>query len=284
MPAAGNARATVVAMSDFVTSRPLAAHFAFVAETGSTNTDLIAAAGTLPDFSVRVAGFQNAGRGRSGRQWLAPAGSSLFVSVLLRPNAPLPVDSFGWLPLIAGLAMRNAVDAIAAHQTNPLEVALKWPNDVLIADPTADEFGGHRKVSGVLSELLPDLSGVVIGAGLNLSQNREQLPVDIATSLALNDLAVDADAALAGYLTELKALYGLFVAAGGDAVACGLRDQVAANCASIGRRVRVILPGDIERLGAAKGIDAQGRIVVLFDGDAAPTSVAAADIVHLRHN
>ena len=271
-------------MTEFDSARLLAAHFDFVAETGSTNTDLIAASADLPDFAVRVAGFQNAGRGRSGRQWLAPASSSLFVSVLLRPSSTMQPDSFGWLPLIAGLAMRNAVTELAAVADRRLDVAVKWPNDVLIAEDDAAEFGGHRKVSGVLSELLPDLSGVVVGAGLNLSQSAEQLPIESATSLALAGLAVDRGTALAAYLRQLKGLYGVFVAAGGDAVASGLRDQVAANCASVGRRVRAILPGEIERLGAAKGIDAQGRLIVLFDGDSAPTAVAAGDIVHLRHN
>ncbi|MEY2675687.1 MAG: hypothetical protein RL102_953 [Actinomycetota bacterium] len=271
-------------MSEFDSARALAGHFDYVAETGSTNTDLIAAAANLPDFAVRVAGFQNAGRGRSGRQWLAPAGSSLFVSVLLRPRPAMQPDAYGWLPLIAGLAMRNAVAELAAASGRELQVAVKWPNDVLIAEADAAEFGGHRKVSGVLSELLPDLSGVVIGAGLNLTQTAEQLPIESATSLARNGVAVDRETALAAYLNQLKGLYGVFVAAGGDAVASGLRDQIAANCASVGRRVRTILPGDVERLGAAKGIDSQGRLIVLFDGDSAPTAVAAGDIVHLRHN
>lgn len=274
-------------MNEFSSAAQLAARFEFVDETGSTNSDLIAAAGrdgdqdALPDLTVRVAGFQTAGRGRSAREWIAPAGSSLFVSILLRPQPRLEPDRFAWLPLLAGLALRNAVARSAA---DALEVAVKWPNDVLIAQSDASEFGGHRKVAGVLSELLPDLSGVVVGAGLNLSQNAEQLPVETATSLALNGVVLERAAALEAYLSEFRTLYADFVAAGGDAIASGLHAAVVQNCASLGRRVRVILPGDVERLGSAQGIDSSGRLTVLFDGESASTSVAAGDIVHLRHN
>lgn len=281
-------------MNEFERSTPLAARLDYVAETGSTNTDLIAEAGrateagggeaALADFTVRVAGFQNAGRGRSGRQWDAPAGSSLFVSVLLRPEPAIAPDAYAWLPLLAGLAMRNAVRRLATAAGRTIDAVVKWPNDVLIAEPDAADFGGHRKISGVLSELLPDLSGVVVGAGLNLAQTREQLPVESATSLAINGVDVTRDEALAAYLTELKALYAGFIAAGGDAIACGLRDAVVDACESVGRRVRAILPGGAERLGVGKGIDSTGRLTVLFDGESAATQVAAGDIVHLRHN
>ncbi|MDE2591427.1 MAG: biotin--[acetyl-CoA-carboxylase] ligase [Actinomycetales bacterium] len=279
-------------MNDFSRAAKLANWFEYVTETGSTNTDLIRAAGridspdALPDFSVLVAGYQTAGRGRSAREWIAPAGSSLFVSVLLRPNPAIAPDSYAWLPLLGGLAMRNAVLRLSgpAHDSEVKGVAVKWPNDVLIAEADAKEFGGHRKVAGVLSELLPDLSGVVVGAGLNLTQSRDQLPVETATSLALVGIEASVEEALEAYLTEFRGLYANFVRANGDAVASGLRSAVVGVCESVGRRVRVILPGNIERLGTAKGIDSSGRLTVLFDGESAATSVAAGDIVHLRHN
>ena len=282
-------------MNDFSRAAGLANWFEYAPETGSTNTDLIRRAGSiestesLADFSVLVAGFQTAGRGRSAREWVAPAGSSLFVSFLLRPTPAISPDSYAWLPLLGGLAMRNAVvrlawQLLADPAVDPVRVAVKWPNDVLIAEPDAQDFGGHRKVAGVLSELLPDLSGVVVGAGLNLTQTREQLPVETATSLALNGINASIEAALEAYLFEFRGLYANFVRANGDAAASGLRQAVVDACASVGRRVRVILPGNVERLGTAKGIDSSGRLTVLFDGESAATSVAAGDIVHLRHN
>lgn len=260
---------------DFPLSSQLVNRLDYVDETGSTNTDLIAAAADRTDLSVLVAGFQSAGRGRStGRQWLAPAGSSLAISVLLRPakSAALTPNSFGWLPLLAGLAMARAVGAFIPADN----VAVKWPNDVLVAE---------QKISGILSELLPDLSGVVIGAGINLTQSKDELPVDTATSLAIEG-AVDfsGDQVLAAYLGELRALYSRFVEFGGNAEASGLRAEIAERCGSIGRRVRAVMPGDQELTGVGVGLDETGRILIQPDGQRELFAVSAGDIIHLRHN
>lgn len=264
---------------DFPLSSQLVNRLDYVTSTGSTNTDLIAVAADRDDLTVLVAGHQSAGRGRAtGRQWVAPEGSSLAISVLLRPSAnaagKLTPDSFGWLPLIAGLAMARAVGQFIPVE----EVAVKWPNDVLVRE---------HKISGILSELVPDLSGVVIGAGLNIRQTAEQLPVETATSLAIElgeAEALSNDKILAAYLGELRALYSRFVEAGGDAVASGIRDEVAAQCGSIGRRVRALMPGDQEITGHGVGLDATGRILIQPDGARELFAVSAGDIVHLRHN
>jgi BirA family biotin operon repressor/biotin-[acetyl-CoA-carboxylase] ligase len=280
---------------EFEKSQTIASKLVWIEETGSTNSDLIAAAITggvenWPDFSVYVAGYQNAGRGRSGRQWLAPAGSSLFVSVLLRPSAA--IETLGWLPLLAGLAMSKAVAGrlgdsgqLAEVAQNAGRVGVKWPNDVLVAE---------QKISGVLSELLPDLSGVVVGAGLNLTLTREQLPVETATSLALlGDPAAVANAGgaidaatlddiLSRYLSALRELNNDFNAYGGDAALAGLQTQVSLGCVTLGQEVRVILPSEQELWGTAQAIDNQGRLVVQTTENQ-KIAVAAGDIVHLRH-
>lgn len=274
-------------------SAAIATKLVWIGETGSTNSDLIAAASTggetnWPDFSVYVTGYQNAGRGRSGRQWIAPAGSSLFVSVLLRPFAP--IQTYGWLPLLAGLAMSRAISGRLLDQSGENQgkaglVGVKWPNDVLV---------GEHKISGVLSELLPDGKGVVIGAGLNLTLTREQLPVDTATSMALiGDVAAAASAGspidaatlddiLSRYLEALRDLMNDFEAYSGDAALAGLQNQVSQGCLTLGQEVRVILPGDQEVWGTAKSIDAQGRLVVETT-NGQTIEVSAGDIVHLRH-
>jgi BirA family biotin operon repressor/biotin-[acetyl-CoA-carboxylase] ligase len=264
---------------DFPLSSHLVNRLDYVSSTGSTNTDLIAAAAEREDLSVLVAGHQSAGRGRStGRQWVAPEGRSLAISVLLRPSAQkLSPTSFGWLPLLAGLAMARAVGQFIPAA----EVSVKWPNDVLVAE---------RKISGILSELLPDLSGVVIGAGINIRQSQDELPIENATSLDLelakqgDNLALTNDQVLAAYLGELRALYSRFVASGGDAIASGLRDEVAERCGSIGRRVRAMMPGDQEITGNGVGLDETGRILIQPDGARELFAVSAGDIVHLRHN
>ena len=261
---------------DFPLSSQLVNRLDYVSSTGSTNTDLIAVSAEREDLSVLVAGHQSAGRGRStGRQWVAPEGSSLAISVLLRPSAQaLSPTSFGWLPLLAGLAMARAVGQFIPAP----EVSVKWPNDVLVAE---------RKISGILSELLPDLSGVVIGAGINIRQSQDELPIENATSLAIELGEPDGlsnDKILAAYLGELRALYSRFVESGGEATASGLRDAVAERCGSIGRRVRAMMPGDQEITGNGVGLDETGRILIQPDGARELFAVSAGDIVHLRHN
>jgi BirA family biotin operon repressor/biotin-[acetyl-CoA-carboxylase] ligase len=228
---------------------------------------------------VLVAGYQSAGRGRAGRDWVAPAGSSLFVSVLLKP-AGVAATNFSWLPLLAGLAMTKTVAKFLPER----EVGLKWPNDVLV---------GEKKISGVLSELIGDQSGVVIGAGLNLQQQPMDLPIENATSLAIEGAAsINLDEVLAGYLSNLRELYLEWIQASGNAVASGLRNQVIRACSTLDRsgnnRVRAILPAsssaESEIMGAAVDIDDTGRLIVQPDGQSDVIAVAAGDIVHLRHN
>lgn len=256
---------------DFPISRQIAPNLTFVAETGSTNADLIQNSANTDDFSVLVAGFQTAGRGRAGRDWVAPPGSSLFVSVLLKPSL-VAANRFSWIPLLAGLAMAKTVAQFLPNK----KVSLKWPNDVLVES---------NKVSGVLSELLPDLSGVVVGAGLNILQTKAELPIEAATSLVIegnSDASIDA--VLAGYLQNLKELYESWVSANGDAVQSGLRKQVIESCSTLGLSVKAILPGEQELLGKAVGIDDTGRLILQPDSGAEVVAVAAGDIVHLRHN
>src|SRR5690606_11363918 len=128
-----------------------------------------------------------------------------------------------------------------------------------------DTAGGERKVSGVLSELVSD-GTIVVGAGLNLTLTDEELPVETATSLALNgasDSAAElADRALAGFVSELRGEWGRFVDARGDASASGLRLAVTELCGTLGRQERVELPGGLEHVGQAVGIDREGHLLV----------------------
>lgn len=258
---------------DFPRSALLANRLDYLSSTGSTNSDLInhamATPETYPDFSVLVTGSQVAGRGRSGRQWIAPEGSSLIVSVLVRPLSVSPTQ-FSWLPLIAGLAMANAI----SHFDSSARAKVKWPNDILIAD---------KKVCGILSEALSDLSGVVIGTGVNVFQTREQLPIETATSLATENINVaNLDELLAEYLRNLRCYYDEYISCNGELAESQLLDSIRLACGTIGRQVRVILPGDKELTGEAIDIDALGRLVLQHDGT--QSAVSVGDIVHLRHN
>ena len=281
---------------DWELSRRTVPRFEFLAEAGSTNDELRDAAtgpeaAAWPHGSVIVTDNQTRGRGRLGRMWLAPTGKTLAISLLLRPELaggkPFPPEAYGWIPLIAGAAMteavRRAVDLAASQEVEPddddrtggLDVELKWPNDVLIS--------GY-KVCGILSELLPDSGAVVVGAGLNLTLDEHDLPTLTSTSLLLaTGRQPDADAVLADYLGGFLALMRAFTESGADAAASGVADRVTAVCGTLGSEVRVELPGDRELLGFAERLDRDGRLVVRDRENGEPQSVAAGDVTHLRY-
>jgi BirA family transcriptional regulator, biotin operon repressor / biotin---[acetyl-CoA-carboxylase] ligase len=254
-------------------------HLDVLSEIGSTNAELLARASNRfePDFSVLVTDSQTAGRGRLDRVWVAPAGRSLAISVLLRPvdsnGKPVPIERFGWLPLMAGVAMTNAVQSLV-----PGRASLKWPNDVQI---------NGLKVSGLLAELLPTSDAIVMGAGVNTSMTETDLPTPTSTSLTLSGAVLDgdelSDALLSEYLSALRALYGDFVRLGADAEASGISQLLAELCSTLGQRVRVQLPGGDDLTGVAVGIDSTGRLEVRQPSDGRVVAVAAGDVTHLRY-
>jgi BirA family biotin operon repressor/biotin-[acetyl-CoA-carboxylase] ligase len=235
-----------------------------VDSTGSTNADLAerARAGEA-EGAVLVAESQVAGHGRLGRPWIAPPRSGLTVSVLLRPR--VPVAAQGWIALLLGVAAASAV-----RRLGEVEAVLKWPNDVLV---------GERKLAGILAERIDD--ALVIGMGLNVSLKPEELPVPTATSLAIEGAAtVDRDPLLRAVLREVESHYREWVEAGGDADRCGLRAAYQAASATIGRRVRVELPGERVLIGEATGVDQAGHLQVESGGER--HTLSAGDVVHVR--
>ena len=150
-----------------------------------------------PEGAVAVAEEQAEGRGRLGRSWHAPAGTSVLVSVMLRPQiepARLPE-----LSLVAGGAVAQAIAGVTG-----IEPAIKFPNDVLI---------GNRKVAGILAESSD--GRVVLGVGVNANQTEEQLPADTQTEptslrLELGE-AVDRARLLAAILLQLERAYDAWV-------------------------------------------------------------------------
>lgn len=258
-----------------------ASRFEWVSSVGSTNTELArrvrtGPAGQWPHLSVLATDDQTAGKGRLGRDWMAPAGTSLAISILVRPSTasgrPLNTEAWGWFGLIAGLAMTRACHTVPGIPP----ASLKWPNDVLL-----DE----RKVCGVLSEVI-DPHGpvaVIVGAGINLTLREDQLPVPTATSLALAGATeISADALLAGYLEEFARVMGVFLAAEGDAQGSGILQAVSQECGTLGRVVRVELPDGRQLVGTASAIAPSGAIVVTPADGTDDVEVAAGDVTHLR--
>lgn len=243
-----------------------------VAETGSTNADLVAVAhaAAWPDRSVLVTDHQVQGRGRRGRTWTAPPRAGIAVSVLLRPR--VPPARWSWLPLLGGLAVVEALRRAAGVPAH-----LKWPNDVLVGPP-----GEGRKVCGVLAEAVADAGAVVLGAGLNVSQAADELPVPDATSLRLEGAATtDRDTVLRACLRELAAVLDRWEAAAGDAAAAGLADQVREACATLGQAVIVTRPAAAPLTGTAEGLDDDGRLLVR-DAAGGLQPVTAGDVAGLR--
>jgi BirA family biotin operon repressor/biotin-[acetyl-CoA-carboxylase] ligase len=238
-----------------------------VTEIGSTNAELAAAARAgAADRTVLVAEHQTAGRGRAGRGWTAPPRSGLALSVLLRPR-PVPQSRWGWLPLLAGVALGEIVAELGA-----VEVAVKWPNDLLLGPQ-------RRKAAGILAEVCGE--AVVLGLGLNVSLQPDELPVPHATSLRMEGSeCTDREALLRALLCRLDAVERRWRDARGDAVASGLRDAYRRCCATLGRQVRVELPAGQQPSGLAVDVDAEGRLVI--DTGGARRALSAGDVTHLR--
>ncbi|WP_420492779.1 biotin--[acetyl-CoA-carboxylase] ligase [Kitasatospora camelliae] len=241
-----------------------------VTETGSTNSDLAARAKAgEPEAAVLVAESQNAGRGRLDRRWSAPPRSGLFLSLLLRPEG-VPMERYGWLPILVGTAAAATLGRIGE-----LEIGLKWPNDLQVVVD-----GTERKIGGILTELSG--GAVIAGLGVNVTLRESELPVPAAASLALAGAKVtDRQTLLRSLLREFAELYGEWTAAAGDPHASGLLSAYTARCTTLGRPVRVLLPGARELTGEAVAVDGDGRLVVRTpDGTRHP--VAAGDVVHVR--
>lgn len=254
-----------------------------VAETGSTNSDVMALARDgAAEGVVVVADHQTAGRGRAGRSWTAPPGASLLCTILLRPPAPVaPLVTFA-----VALAAAEAVEELCG-----VPAGLKWPNDLVIEG--AD--GSTRKLAGILAEAewppaaqaaagyrapgAHERAVVAVGIGLNVRwpQDLPEELADIAVALNhLTDRSVDRDEVLDTMLDHLDDHYDRLVSEGPE----GLLDQWRARSATIGRRVRVDLGTD-DVVGTAVDVTAEGHLV-LDTLEGGRRVVAVGDVVHLR--
>lgn len=235
-----------------------------VAQTASTNTDLLDDPAS-PDGRVLVAEFQSAGRGRLDRAWTSPPRAGLTFSVLLRPPTPMP--TWGWLPLLAGVAIREGVTAVTGVDT-----ALKWPND-LLAGPQ------RKKIAGILAQTAAP--ACVIGCGLNVTTTADELPTEQASSLGLCGAGnLDRTDVLVAVLDRLDGWLQRWYEVRGDAEAAGLLAAYRAACATLGQDVLVRgIDGGVLR-GTAVDIDRDGRLRV--DTSTGQRVVGAGDVEHVR--
>ena len=217
-----------------------------VAETGSTNADLLADldAGLVGDRSVLVTDHQTAGRGRLDRRWDAPPATNLLVSIALAPVPAVPAEATHRV----GLAALSAVREVRPDAP----VALKWPNDLLL---------DQRKLAGILAQRSSTRDAVVVGLGLNVSW-----APDGAARLGTAVRPADVLARLLAHFDELPTSIG---------------PRYRTELSTIGERVRVELPTGPAVEGTAIDVDDSGRLVVRSDdGDVAAFEVG--DVVHVR--
>ena len=239
----------------------------YLSETGSTNDEArrLARAGA-PQGTLVLADYQTAGRGRLGRRWEAPAGSSLLLSLLFRPD--LAPHQAGRLTMLCGLAVADAIE----EQTG-LAVGLKWPNDILL---------GGAKAGGILTEI--EVSGSwleygVVGIGLNVNLDPRQLPDGLlmpATSLShALGRPVDRLALLWALLKAVERRY-LALQSGHSPHA-----EWAQRLVTLHQPVIVSAAG-LSLEGIATGVDADGALLVRLD-DGHLERVVAGDVTLRAH-
>ena len=208
---------------------------------------------TLPEGAIVVADHQTAGRGRLGRTWEAPPGTSILCSVLLKPPGERPMPE---LSLVAGVAVADALELEVELATQ-----LKWPNDVMLR---------RTKVAGCLAETKD--GAVVLGVGVNVNQARDQLPAGAGSLRTLTGREWDREELLATLLRELRVRYGEWLAGGLDAVYDGLAPRDFLR----GRRVTVNGTS-----GVAVKIDRKGRLEIdVGTGDL--VAVDSGEVVYER--
>jgi BirA family biotin operon repressor/biotin-[acetyl-CoA-carboxylase] ligase len=238
--------------------------------TESTNLDakMAAANGCAHGYTV-VADEQTAGRGRLNHAWLSPSGINIYVSIVLKPRT-VP-SSFPQIPVICAIALHQAL----AKMVPSVELALKWPNDLLTAD-------SHRKISGILCEgmTMKDRSlAVVTGIGINVNSSLEDFSDDLRTTATSLKMATgqswSREQVLAAFLNRLEIVFDEWQDA---ATLRPFMDYWNHHDLLSGQAIAIEQGQQIEE-GIARGIDDEGRL--LLETSDGVRLVHAGD-VHLR--
>ena len=276
----------------------------YTESTGSTNTDLMQAE-KVADGTVLLADEQVAGKGRLGRQWVSPAGSQLIFSALILPES---LEHLGTLPLAAGLAVTDSVDGAVLKWPNDVHIDGKKLCGILAeAGPVGEAFKSAPKTEVSKAEVNkaeinkaeinkaevnkaeinkaeinkaevapktqaanPPSARVVVGMGINVTLTREELPIEAATSLALEGLDTDRTQLAITVLKNLRRRITQWEQQDPQLMA-----DYRKVCSSIGQEVRLEAPtGDV--IGTVEGVADDGRINV--GGE----YYSAGDVIHLR--
>ena len=217
----------------------------------STNTRAkeLAAQGA-PHGTVLIADHQTGGRGRLGRSFLSPAGTGVYLSVILRPGcAP---GQLMHLTCAAAVAMCDAVEEAAGFRPG-----IKWTNDLVYK---------NRKIAGILTELRIGPNGLVdyavVGIGINCCQQEEDFPPELRTmagSLAMvSGKAVDRAEVAAAMIRALHEMDRHLTDK------AGFMDRYRRDCITVGREISLLKADGSIRHGTALSVDDEGALVVRF--------------------
>jgi BirA family biotin operon repressor/biotin-[acetyl-CoA-carboxylase] ligase len=210
-------------------------------ESCESTQDLLGA--DMPEGALALCDEQTQGRGRQGRNWTAPPGTAILLSLLLRPPSDRVVSE---LSLVAGTAVAEAIEGQVG-----LAVQVKWPNDVML---------NRRKVAGILSEATGGI--VTVGIGVNVNQERGELPdetnVPAGSLYTIDGVKRERAPVLAAILERLELNYDAWLERGLD----GVYDSLGSRDFLRGRRIAVN-----GQSGIGVKIDRDGRFLVDVGGE-----------------
>jgi BirA family biotin operon repressor/biotin-[acetyl-CoA-carboxylase] ligase len=231
-----------------------------------------------PEVCLAVADEQTAGRGRSGRSWVAPSGAALLMSIGFTPTYLEP-DRMWRLAAVVALAMADAAEDVAGLPIGKMR--LKWPNDIVVEAAVAP--AGVRKVAGLLGE--SEGAGTaavkaVVGIGTNSDWPRDQFPADLADSMSsLRDLSgrsIGADELLDAFLGRLETRL-IALREGHFDVSTWHSRQI-----TTGRVVRVDMPDGSTIVAPAVGVDGATGALLIEDGAGGERELLAGEVTHVR--
>ena len=245
-------------------------------ELASTNTfALELGKNSIVQGTVVLADRQTAGKGRLQRSWFSPPGTNIYGSLIFSFN--LPLQAIGWIPLMAGVAIAQAIEG---H--TEIDITLKWPNDILIEE---------RKVGGILCESFkrsPTETCVVIGFGINVNLSESAFPKNLeqtATSLQTHSKhPLDRHHLLKSIITTLEQGWKALITHGPQA--CQL--AYSSRCSTLGQQIQVLFPDGSKLEGQAQSIGELGQLQMIPSSSdskgqsARVLDVHAGDILHIK--
>ncbi len=212
---------------------------------------------------VVITDYQSAGKGRLNRIWDASNESSILLSLVLQLKG---INNLGWLNLWAATVARS----VLVENFN-LEVALKWPNDLVIA-----EADSYLKFGGILSQSYKNQ--VIFGIGINYSQEQSELPIAAATSLKLQKVAfVSRETLIADLIVRFFTSWKVDANSDSFPSKAIIREYQAASY-TLGKSVRVNLPNGKEIAGWAVALAENGALLVRNENGEVET-ITAGDVI-----